>query len=169
MVKYQYIGIDPGLSGAIAILWSDDTYEVHDIPIMSKGFGSVKNEINAGGMKDILVGGLLPTAESYHSVAVLERVNAMPGQGVSSVFSLGDSFGTCRTVLACLDIPTLYVAPTQWKKHYGLTSDKEQARALAIRLFPKADLKLKKHIDRAEALLMSLYLKTTTERLKSND
>jgi crossover junction endodeoxyribonuclease RuvC len=162
MVKHQYIGIDPGLSGAIAILWDDDTYEVHDIPIMSKGFGTVKNEINAGGMKDILDAATVVG----NAVAVLERVNAMPGQGVSSVFSLGDSFGTCRTVLACLDIPTLYVAPTQWKKHYGLTSDKEQARALAIRLFPKADLKLKKHIDRAEALLIALYLKTTTERLK---
>jgi crossover junction endodeoxyribonuclease RuvC len=162
MVKHQYIGIDPGLSGAIAILWDDDAYEVSDIPIMSKGFGTVKNEINAGGMKDILAAAIV----AGNVVAVLERVNAMPGQGVSSVFSLGDSFGSCRSVLACLDIPTLYVAPTQWKKHYGLTSDKEQARALAIRLFPKADLKLKKHIDRAEALLMALYLKTTTERLQ---
>jgi crossover junction endodeoxyribonuclease RuvC len=162
MVKHQYIGIDPGLSGAIAILWDDDAYEVSDIPIMSKGFGTVKNEINAGGMKDILAAAIV----AGNAVAVLERVNAMPGQGVSSVFSLGDSFGSCRSVLACLDIPTLYVAPTQWKKHYGLTSDKEQARALAIRLFPKADLKLKKHIDRAEALLMALYLKTTTERLQ---
>ena len=162
MVEYQYIGIDPGLSGAIAILYGDDSYEVFDIPIMSKGFGAVKNEINAGGMKEILAGAIV----AGNAVAVLERVNAMPGQGVSSVFSLGDSFGVCRTVLACLVIPTIYVAPTMWKKHYGLTSDKEQARALAIRLFPKADLKLKKHIDRAEALLMALYLKNTTERLK---
>jgi crossover junction endodeoxyribonuclease RuvC len=152
-----YIGIDPGLSGAIAII-SGDKYEVHDIPIMQKGAGTVKNEINAKGMADIL-----RKHVNYPPTAAIERVNAMPGQGVSSVFSLGDSFGACRSVIACQGYPYVYITPTEWKKHYKLTSDKEEARALAIKMFPDAELHLKKHIDRAEALLIAAYLKSKLE------
>lgn len=148
-----FIGVDPGLSGAIAII-HDGSYAVYDIPTMAKGSGTVKSEINAKGMADILRRHVNSPPQ-----AMLERVNAMPGQGVASVFSLGDSFGVCRAVLACQSIPTLYITPTTWKKHYKLTSDKEEARALAIKLFPNAELYLKKHIDRAEALLIANYLK----------
>jgi crossover junction endodeoxyribonuclease RuvC len=153
-----YIGVDPGLSGAIAII-TGDWYEVHDIPTMAKGSGVVKSEINAKGMADIL-----RTRISGPPLAALERVNAMPGQGVASVFSLGDSFGACRAVLACNSIPTLYVTPTEWKKYYKITSDKEEARALAIKKFPNAELHLKKHIDRAEALLIANYLKEKNDK-----
>ena len=165
VLKTYYIGVDPGLSGAVAIIQASGSYKVLDIPIMSKGSGTVKNEINAGGMKNLLSENLTLFAKG---VAAVERVNAMPGQGVSSVFSLGDSFGACRSVLACLNIPTFYIMPSEWKKFYGLTSDKEQARALAIRLFPEADLKLKKHIDRAEALLIAAYLKQKIEKVRND-
>jgi crossover junction endodeoxyribonuclease RuvC len=158
-VLKTYVGIDPGLSGAIAFITGTGAYAVHDIPIMAKGTGTVKNEINANGMRQIL-----QKTITLEPVAMLERVNAMPGQGVSSVFSLGDSFGACRSVLACTDIPTFYVTPTEWKKHFKLTSDKEEARALAIKLYPQAELHLKKHIDRAEALLIATYLKHKVEK-----
>jgi len=158
-VLKTYIGIDPGLSGAIAFITGTGSYAVFDIPIMAKGTGTVKNEINANGMRQIL-----QKTITLEPVAMLERVNAMPGQGVSSVFSLGDSFGACRSVLACMDIPTFYVTPTEWKKHFKLTSDKEEARAMAIKLYPQAELHLKKHIDRAEALLIATYLKHKVEK-----
>jgi crossover junction endodeoxyribonuclease RuvC len=148
-----FIGVDPGLSGAVAII-NGDSYFVYDIPTMLKGSGTVKYEINAKGMADIF-----RTHVASPPMAAIERVNAMPGQGVASVFSLGDSFGSCRAVLACQNIPTLYITPITWKKYYKLTSDKEEARALAIKLFPNAELHLKKHIDRAEALLIANYLK----------
>jgi crossover junction endodeoxyribonuclease RuvC len=148
-----FIGVDPGLSGAIAIL-HDGGYVVYDIPTMAKGSGTVKTEINARGMADIFKKGVVSSP-----IAALERVNAMPGQGVASVFSLGDSFGVCRAVLACQSIPTIYITPTEWKKHYKLTSDKEEARSMAIKLFPHAELHLKKHIDRAEALLIANYIR----------
>jgi crossover junction endodeoxyribonuclease RuvC len=160
-VLNTYIGIDPGLSGAIAMI-DHLGYRVWDIPIMLKGSGSVKNEINPAGMLDIM------RYADFASVAALERVNAMPGQGVSSVFSLGDSFGCCRAVLACAYVPTFFVTPSMWKKHYGLTSDKEQARALAIKMFPKAELHLKKHIDRAEALLIAAYIKSKIEKERND-
>lgn len=151
-----FIGVDPGLSGAVALICGSD-YRVIDIPIMQKGSGTVKFEINASAMAE-----LLKKEINSPPTAILERVNAMPGQGVASVFSLGDSFGACRAVLACLHVPTFYITPVTWKKFYKLSSDKEEARALAIKLFPKAELHLKKHIDRAEALLMANYLKETS-------
>tara|TARA_R110000868_G_scaffold114309_4_gene306304 strand:- start:1420 stop:1929 length:510 start_codon:yes stop_codon:yes gene_type:complete len=157
-----YIGIDPGLSGAIAFI-GPDWYRVHDIPTMLKGTGKVKYEINSAGLQDILYKDL-----PNHSVAGLERVNAMPGQGVSSVFSLGDSFGCCRSVLACAQVPTFYVTPTEWKKYFRLTSDKEEARAMAIKLYPKAELHLKKHVDRAEALLIATFIKFKVEKAKND-
>jgi crossover junction endodeoxyribonuclease RuvC len=89
---------------------------------------------------------------------VLERVNAMPGQGVSSTFSLGDSFGCARSAVAACRFELAYIGPAQWKKHFNLQRDKELSRALAVRMFPDAELHLKKHADRAEALLMARWL-----------
>lgn len=152
-----YVGIDPGLSGAIAFL-RGDKYTVVDIPIIQKGSGFIKNEINAKGLHDILKKNI-----DSQPIAALERVNAMPGQGSASVFSLGDSFGVCRAILACAHVPMFYITPVEWKKHYKLTRDKEEARALAVKMFPDAELHLKKHIDRAEALLIANYIKLRIE------
>jgi crossover junction endodeoxyribonuclease RuvC len=152
------IGIDPGLSGAIGILNEGRYIDVVDMPIVSKGSGSVKNEVDPSGLIKILRD--YAPADEY-VMAVLERVNAMPGQGVSSVFSLGDSFGCARSAIAACRFEMTYIAPTQWKKHFKLTSDKEMSRALAIRMFPDAPLNLKKHSDRAEALLMARWLHET--------
>ena len=85
----------------------------------------------------------------------------MPKQGASSTFSLGDSFGAARAVVATMGISLTYVTPAAWKKHFKLPSDKEMSRALAIRMFPSAPLNLKKHADRAEALLMARWLYET--------
>jgi crossover junction endodeoxyribonuclease RuvC len=152
------IGVDPGLSGAIGILNEGRYVDVVDMPIVSKGSGSVKNEVDPSGLIKILRN--YAPADEYVMV-VLERVNAMPGQGVSSVFSLGDSFGCARSAIAACRFEMTYIAPTQWKKHFKLTSDKEMSRALAIRMFPDAPLNLKKHSDRAEALLMARWLHET--------
>lgn len=149
------IGIDPGLSGAIGILKDGKFHTVIDIPTTLRGSGSVKYEIDAAGMRRLIVAN---TVQGEDHEALVERVNAMPGQGVSSVFSLGDSFGTCRAVIATMNIPFHLVTPVKWKKHFGLDSDKEKSRALATKLFPEAPLELKKHTDRAEALLMARYL-----------
>lgn len=149
------IGIDPGLSGAIGILLDGMLVAVEDMPIVAKGSGSVKNEVDPAGLMLLLRRHADPNQPVR---AVLERVNAMPGQGVSSVFSLGDSFGTARACIAAFGIELTYVTPVQWKKHFNLASDKEMSRALAVRMFPTAPLHLKKHSDRAEALLMARWL-----------
>jgi crossover junction endodeoxyribonuclease RuvC len=153
------IGIDPGLTGAVGRLNNGRFEGVLDIPTVTKGTGSVKREVDPAGVAHIL---RTASSGSGEFVAVvLERVNAMPGQGVSSVFSLGDSFGSLRAVVAVLGIEMHYVSPVTWKKHFGLGSDKELSRALAVKLFPQAELHLKKHADRAEALLMARWLHET--------
>lgn len=97
-------------------------------------------------------------------MAVIEKVGAMPGQGVSSVFSLGDSYGAARSVLTTAGFETHYVSPVTWKKYFKLSSDKELSRALAVKLWPEAPLRLKKHDGRAEALLMARWLWETRYR-----
>lgn len=149
------IGIDPGLGGAIGFLRDGAYLAVEDMPVVTKGTGSVKNEVSPAGIKQLIKKHL----ESGDFVTcVIERLNSMPGQGVSSVFSLGDSFGCARSVLATAGFEMTYVAPVTWKKYFKLTSDKEQSRSLASRLFPGAPLTLKKHNDRAESLLMARWL-----------
>lgn len=162
-----FVGIDPGLSGAIAAVTSSGHAAVWDMQTILKGTGSVKSEVNAAALytqlckitkpSDLLVGEPVEVV-----VAALERVNSMPGQAASSTFSLGDSFGVARACLACAAIPTTYVTPQTWKKHFGLSKEKEEARALAIKRYPTVELHLKKHIDRAEALLIATYLKEIT-------
>ena len=148
------VSIDPGLSGAIGFLDSGEFLAVEDTPTILKGSGSVKYEVDAAGVRNLINS----TLGGRPFIAVIERVNAMPGQGVSSVFSLGDSFGSSRAVLNLTASSLVYVAPRTWKKYFGLNSDKEAARALAIKIFPNAPLNLKKYADRAEALLMARWL-----------
>lgn len=152
------IGIDPGLTGAVGVLSDGRFVAVEDIPTVLKGSGAVKYEIDPAGLIRLL--------RDFHEAgedceAVLERVNAMPGQGTSSIFSLGDSFGCIRACITAVKLPNNYVTPQTWKKHFKLTSDKQQSRALAAKLFPDAELHLKKHADRAEALLMARWLYET--------
>jgi crossover junction endodeoxyribonuclease RuvC len=149
------VAIDPGLTGAIGFLRGGVFAGVEDMPVVVKGVGSVKNEVSPAGMKTLIKQYLQP---GDAVVTVLEKVGAMPGQGVSSVFSIGDSYGAARAVLATGGFELIQVAPAVWKKHFKLTADKELSRALAQRLFPDAPLHLKKHDGRAEALLLARWL-----------
>lgn len=99
--------------------------------------------------------------ERKPSHAAIERVNAFPGQGVSSSFRFGVGYGIIMGVLASAHVQIVDVAPGVWKKHFRLDSDKEKARALAIKRFPNVDLRLKKDAGRAEALLIALWLRET--------
>ena len=145
------IGIDPGLQGAIAVLGDNlGLFAVYDMPVMALSKG--KNQVNAAGLATILREVLVPT------VAYLEQVSAMPGQGVSGMFSFGTSYGIVQGVLAALRIPMVLVRPQAWKARAGLTGkDKDLARTLAIRLYPSAELSLKKHIGRADSILIARY------------
>jgi len=162
------IGIDPGLSGALAMLKTHGLAAVSDIPVAMKGTGEgkVKQEVNASGLAAILRAWVDGQADDV--MVVIERASGRPTvingmripQGSASVFSTGDTYGTIRGVVAALGYPVQFVTPVSWKKHYVLPGGREQkelARARAIQLYPAADLARKKDHGRAEAILIARY------------
>lgn len=153
------IGIDPGITGAIAAIYPEGDYHVADMPIMANGKGSakVKSKVNPSGLVTVIEFLRDGPFGKRKATVYLERVSSMPGQGVASMFSMGDTFGCIRGVCAALDIPLEIITPQSWKKAYGLGSDKEVIRAKAIELFPDAPLTRKKDHNRAESLLIARY------------
>jgi len=158
----KYIGIDPGLTGAIA--WEDERGGawVSDLPtvIEGRGTGVVKTRLAPRALADLVrYLGL--------SRAVLERTAARPGQGVSSMFSMGVTRGVILGVFGTFGIQLDEVEPALWKAHFQLLgAEKEASLELARRLFPSAReaLARKKDHNRAEALLLARYLKERTQR-----
>ncbi len=145
------IGIDPGLTGGIAIL--GPTPVVHDMPtILYSKTGFVKRAVDVNGLAGILA----PYADLPCHV-FLERVNAFPGQGVGSMFSLGMSYWGAAGVVAAIGLPLNLIGPADWKGHFHLNAEKELARGLASRLYPMLDLSKKKDHGKAEALLIARY------------
>jgi len=153
-----YIGIDPGFSGAIAFYWPDEMHiEVYDMPTVKNAKG--KTELNLHELHQIMK----PEADEQH-IAFIEQVGAMRGQGVSSMFRFGQSYGATQMAVAAHKIPMHLVTPAKWKGHFGLSRDKGVSRGLATQRFPKsADLfKRVKDDGRAEAALIALYGKEKT-------
>jgi hypothetical protein len=141
------LGIDPGISGALAFYFPDhpERVAVEDMPIVG------------GDVDGVTLAKRIASMSPY--VAFLERVNAMPGQGVSSTFKFGKSYGVAIGVISAAAIPLHLVSPARWKGHLHLSADKEMARALALRLFPACSdhFKRKKDHGRAEASLIARY------------
>lgn len=163
------IGVDPGLSGAVAVLRDGaELLALLDMPVAQSGSGGSKVQKIVDGKKlyEMLSECAFyltfeynksPIAEPVY--ALVERTTAMPGQGVSSMYSMGHSRGVVEGVLGAFPQVETYLVPAAvWKRHMGYTADKEPIRAEMQRIFPTAELKFKKHADRAEALAMALYL-----------
>lgn len=159
------VGIDPGLTGAIA---SSDG-EVYDMPTVTKGKGTgvIKSHVDGIEAYRIIYHFYEQSLfQSRKMVVYIEeqvyRKTFKPGgieipQGGSSIFSLGDSYGAVRVLPGLLGVKLVHVMPAKWKKALGLSTDKEVSRATAINLFPNAPLHAKKHHNRAEALLLAYY------------
>ena len=95
---------------------------------------------------------------------VVEQVNAMPGQGVTSMFNFGQTFGAIKGVCAALDLPIFFVRPSKWKKYFGLiNSEKGASRTKAIEMFPyfSSNLSKKKDINKADAILIACFYSET--------
>jgi crossover junction endodeoxyribonuclease RuvC len=148
-----YIGIDPGFSGAIAFYApKENIVSVYDMPVYQNAKG--KTEINLYELHEILE----PETDEPH-MAIIEQVAAMRGQGVTSMFRFGQSYGATQMAVAAHKIPMQFVTPAKWKSYLGLSRDKGVSRSLATQRFPKqADLfKRVKDDGRAEAALLALY------------
>ena len=149
------IGIDPGISGAISVFsrFPNTLHDVFDMPTLEVDSGKTKKRhISASGLRDILV--TFPTAH-----VVIEKVGAMPGQGVSSMFNFGRSAGIIEGVVAALRMPHTYVTPQTWTKAVGRAAGKDASRMRAMELFPtRAELfRRAKDDGRADAALIAYW------------
>lgn len=129
------IGIDPGLTGAIAWLADGVLTDVCDMPTVGRGKAG-RQTVNAPDLARLIREHLFIGAAV---VAVVEEVAARPGQGVTSMFRFGHSCGAIAGVLGALRIPVVYVTPQRWKRYHGLIgAAKDASRGRAIDLYPSA-------------------------------
>jgi len=146
------IGVDPGNTGAVAFL--DDQLRclaVYDMPTMALG---KHQQVNAAELANIIHNG----GNNENVTVYLEAVHSMPGQGVTSMFNFGMGYGVVQGVCGAFKYPLVLVRPNAWKKVAGLIGKpKEAARTLAQQLYPEQDLSLKKHVGRADALLIARF------------
>ena len=154
----RIIGIDPGLSGGIAILDDLKIFDAFDIPIMSEGKKN-KNQLNSAQLVNIIKKHILPNGETF---VIVEQVSAMPGQGVTSMFNFGQTFGSIKGICAALGLPIFYVRPAKWKKHFELiNSSKDASRTKVIEMYPSISARLtkKKDVNKADAILIARYFR----------
>lgn len=144
--NFCIMGCDPGLSGAIAFYFPTfpQQISVKDMPV-------VDNQVDAAALTDLIL-------QMKPDLAICEMVGARPGQGVSSMFNFGVSFGRLTGVITSCHVPLHFVTPAKWKKHFRLPADKEASRAYAVRMWPQSDhFRRKKDEGRAEASLIARY------------
>ena len=156
----KVIGIDPGLSGAIAILENNKVLNLFDIPVMSEGKKN-KRQLNSALLVSLLKENIFKNEEVS---VVVEQVNAMPGQGVTSMFNFGQTFGAIKGICAALNLPIFFVRPSKWKKHFELiNSSKDSSRTKAIEMYPKLSYQLakKKDVNKSDAILIARYFSET--------
>ena len=150
------IGIDPGVSGALSVYEHKKLIEVLDMPTMSEGKKN-KKQINSAQLSLEIkkrVNG------SDENAVVIEHVTAMPGQGVTSMFNFGQSFGVIKGICSALNLPVYFVRPVKWKKHFNLIgSSKDASRTKAIEMFPSFsdNMARKKDANKADAILIGRY------------
>ena len=156
------IGIDPGISGSICFFQDGKIIDVVEMPTMIEGkknkkqvngsqiFNEISYRIKKIDKKDIKV--------------VIEQVSAMPGQGVTSMFNFGQSFGILKGICSAMQLPMYFVRPAKWKKYFNLiNSEKDASRTRAIEVFPyfSSQLSRKKDSNKADAILIaSFYYET---------
>ena len=159
------IGIDPGISGAICFFENGQVKEIINMPVMADGkknkrqingpqtYNEILKRINNYPKKDIIV--------------VIEQVSAMPGQGVTSMFNFGQSFGVIKGICSAMQLSTYFIRPVKWKKYFGLIkSEKDASRTKAIEIFPyiSPNLSKKKDANKADAILIASFFHNTYQK-----
>ena len=156
------IGIDPGLSGSICFLIDGKILDVIEMPTMAEGKKN-KRQVNGSQVFNEITKRTKEYQKNQVRV-VIEQVSAMPGQGVTSMFNFGQSFGVLKGVCTAMQLPMYFVRPAKWKKYFNLiNSEKDASRTKAIEVFPYFSSKLsrKKDSNKADAILIaSFYYET---------
>ena len=156
------IGIDPGISGSICFLEDGKITDVIEMPTMTEG---KKNKKQVNGSQ--IYNEILKRTNKFQKKdirVIVEQVSAMPGQGVTSMFNFGQSFGILKGICAAMQLPIYFVRPAKWKKYFNLiNSEKDASRTRAIEIFPyfSSQLSKKKDANKADAILIaSFYYET---------
>ena len=159
------IGIDPGISGAICFFEDGQVKEIINMPVMAEGkknkrqingpqtYNEILKRINKFSKKDITV--------------VIEQVSAMPGQGVTSMFNFGQSFGVLKGLCSAMQLSTYFIRPAKWKKYFGLIkTEKDASRTKVIEIFPyiSSELSRKKDSNKADAVLIASFFYNTYKK-----
>ena len=156
------IGIDPGISGSICFFNDGKILDVIEMPTMTEGKKNKKQVNGAQVYNEILK--KIDKIEKYNVRVVIEKVSAMPGQGVTSMFNFGQSFGILKGICSAMQLPLYYVRPAKWKKYFGLiNSEKDASRTRAIEMFPNfsSQLSKKKDANKADAILIASFYHET--------
>ena len=161
------IGIDPGISGAICFFEDGQVKEMIDMPVMADGkknkrqingpqvYNEILKRINKFQKKDIIV--------------VIEQVSAMPGQGVTSMFNFGQSFGVLKGICSAMQLSMFFIRPAKWKKYFGLIkTEKDASRTKVIEIFPyiSSQLSRKKDSNKADAVLIASFFYNTYKKVE---
>ena len=156
----KIIGIDPGLSGAIAVLQDNKIKHIYDMPVMPEGKKN-KRQLNSAHLAKLIRENI---EDQNETVVVVEQVNAMPGQGVTSMFNFGQTFGAIKGICAALGLPIFFVRPAKWKKHFELiNSSKDASRTKTIEMYPSLSNQLskKKDVNKSDAILIARFFSET--------
>ena len=152
------IGIDPGITGAICFFEDRKIIDLIEMPNMAAG---KKNKRQVNGAQ--VYNEILERIKNYNKKdikVVIEQVSAMPGQGVTSMFNFGQSFGVLKGICSAMQLPMYFVRPAKWKKHYNLINSKKDAsRTKVIEIFPyiSTQLSKKKDSNKADAILIASF------------
>ena len=156
------IGIDPGISGSICFFEDGVIKDVIEMPTMIDGKKNKKQVNGAQIFNEISK--RINKIDKKNLKVVIEQVSAMPGQGVTSMFNFGQTFGAIKGVCAALGLPIFFVRPSKWKKHFELiNSSKDSSRTKAIEMYPSlsGDLARKKDVNKSDAILIARFYSET--------
>ena len=156
------IGIDPGISGSICFFQDGKIIDVVEMPTMTEGKKN-KKQVNGSQIYNEILERTKKIDKKDIKV-VIEQVSAMPGQGVTSMFNFGQSYGILKGICSAMQLPMYFVRPAKWKKYFNLiNSEKDASRTKAIEIFPyfSGQLSRKKDSNKADAILLaSFYYET---------
>ena len=159
------IGIDPGISGSICFFENGKILDVIEMPTMNEGKKN-KRQVNGAQIYNEISKRIIKV-ENQDIRVVVEQVSAMPGQGVTSMFNFGQSFGIIKGICSAMQLSIYFVRPAKWKKYFNLiNSEKDASRTRAIEIFPyfSSQLTKKKDSNKADAILIASFYHETHKK-----
>ena len=156
------IAIDPGITGSICFFENGKIIDLVEMPNMAEGKKNKKQVNGAQIYNEIFL--RTKDLEKKDIKVVIEQVSAMPGQGVTSMFNFGQSFGALKGICSAMQLPMYFVRPAKWKKYFNLiNSEKDASRTKAIQIFPyiSAQLSKKKDANKADDILIASFFYET--------